>query len=277
MTDGIITTAEEHCDETKSGNLLICAGSSARILQQLTTNSKCDRCTEQASEDVSVHNTLRHVLEKAGRERQEMQCALRSNTNTIDTARRQVNHRCNHCGRISHIRPTKFTELSKMVKVCVYTKGTRPYLVIYDSTTKYATPVMHQKLKKFKVTPHVFNSREVDSDQVDNLRFRVHPNMSDDVIIFQAITKEQRDEWAGFLARLTQKEISPESSPQRTKHHLMKTTLSTLEEAEEPIDDLQRGPLKAPTRRQKSREGRRSSLTSIGVRLLRRPLARPLA
>lgn len=260
---------------------MMCAGSSARILQQLASTNKCKRCVDSKNVTESgAGASLRHaVLEKLRRNKpSDIPNALRPNIgNCLDSSPRENICRCtNHCGYTHEKNQNKLTEISKIVKVCVYTKASRPYLVIYDSSAKFATPVMHQKLKRFRVTPTSTSDGSIE-DEVDNKRFRIYPNMSDDVIIFQATSKSQRDEWVSFLARLTQKEISTAASPHKTNHHLMKSSLSTLEEAEEPVDELQRGPLKAPTRRQKSREGRKNSLTGIGVRLLRRPLARPLA
>lgn len=262
-------------DETKSGNLMVCAGSSGRLLHQLTTASgkKCERCFNR-KHDEKVDTDLRTLLGKMSRNK-----TISTNMGVKVTSRTDISglheKQCQQCG-INDRKSGKKLQLSKTVKVCVYTKGSNHYLVIYDSTAKFASIVLNQRLRKFRVQPTSVDNDESE-DAVESKRFRIYPNMSDDVIIFQASTKSQRDEWMSYLGRLTQSEISGVSSPRKTNHHLMKSSLSTLEEAEEPSDELQSERLKARTRRQKSREGRKNSLTGIGVRLLRRPLARSLA
>lgn len=155
--------------------------------------------------------------------------------------------------------------LPKMVKVSVYTKVTNPYVVIYDSTTKFASPIGYFKLNKCHIvaSSDVTNSEE---DAVEDRRFRIFPNLSDDVIELQAASKLHRNEWMNFLAPLTQNNESV-FTPHKTPHQT--ALLPTLEEAEEP-EELPSDPMKAPPRRKNSRLVRRESLTKIGPRLLRR-------
>nr|XP_039253865.1 uncharacterized protein LOC120330940 [Styela clava] len=162
------------------------------------------------------------------------------------------------------VQSRKTFTISKSVKLCVYTKVSNPYVVIYDSTTKFAKPIVNIKLRNIRI------EAQDSTDEIEARRFRIYPNMSDDVIIFQALTKVARDDWIECFKPLICKENS-DFAPVKMNRHTMKCSLPALQEVDEPTEEvLQTGLLKAPGRGKRSRIVRRTSLTGIGGRTTRR-------
>ncbi|XP_078494819.1 uncharacterized protein LOC108950103 [Ciona intestinalis] len=156
------------------------------------------------------------------------------------------------------------SKLPRLVKVSVYTKAVNPYMVIHDSNRKYAKPVACIKLinSDIKRTGN-------DNDVTDDREFQIHRHHDVDgsgVVTFRAMSSEKCDEWVDFLQGLTG--VAGGQSSRTSGYIPGSSVLPTLVEQEDI--DSENAPsaesLKAPARR-KSREGRRNSLNSLGIRL----------
>ena len=171
---------------------------------------------------------------------------------------------------------TQTTCQPRLVKVSVYTKAVNPYIVIYDSSKKYAKPSAYLKLVNCTVKAGGQEEKTTDDDNNndDECLFSILPSKLEGVdsvgaILLRASSIEKRDEWVTFLTEVCQGKGTRADST--TGYIPGSSVLPTLVEQEDndendgeqskPIDTL-----KSPSRR-KHREGRRSSLNSLGIRL----------
>lgn len=232
--------------ESKSGTLMICSSSSPRILQQFSKQrspSKSERGrlpTDELRTELKLQKRIASMQSKPYKDG-------------------------------SHS-PTRFsgnsTSISKTVKISVYTNVTNPYLVVHDSTLKFSVPIGYLKLRKCRIIPSSTIEETNEGNEQEDKQFRIYPNISDDVLVLQASNKETRDEWVRFLSPFTQNEFF---NPQTCRQNKTSTSLSILEERdEEGAQEIES--YKAPSRRQRTREGRRGSASSMALRLQRRTL-----
>ena len=148
-----------------------------------------------------------------------------------------------------------------LVKVTVYTKAVNPYIVIYDSTQKYAQPTAYLKLAHYSALPG--NGKDD-----DDCAFRILPNRHEDldnasVITFRALTKEKRDDWVQYLSALCGGNGLPSAPvPGYVPGSSVLPTL--VEENDDEVFSTETFKIPTPHKR---RNGRRSSLNSLGIRL----------
>ena len=159
-----------------------------------------------------------------------------------------------------------------LVKVSVYTKSVNPYIVVYDSNKKYATPIAYLKLVNYTVAAGSASRKDdVNGDDESDCTFRFIPNRHEDldnasVITFRALTSEKRNEWVRYLNALC---LGTNSYPEyKTGYASGSSVLPTLVEEEntEGTLTLSSDTYKLSSPRKK-REGRRNSLNSVGSRL----------
>ena len=148
-----------------------------------------------------------------------------------------------------------------LVKVAIHTKAVNPYVVIYDSTQKYALPVAYLKLSNYSLIAGSGKQKEEDCT------FRILPKRHEDldnesVITFRARTSEKRDELVRYLNSLC--EGFTKSAPLHEYVAGSSTLPTLLEENDE--EDFSDETLKLTTP-PKRRENRRNSLNSLGIRL----------
>ena len=169
----------------------------------------------------------------------------------------------------------------KLVKVSVYTKAVNPYIVIYDSNKKYAKPAAYLKLVNCSVKAGSEHDATIDDDNNNddnNCTFRIFPNKHEDLesaksISLQACSEEKRDEWVNFLTAVCNgKGVSGQSVTSYVPGSSVLPTLEEQEDGDEPTAESAQAnktvdqSLKSPSKR-RNREGRRSSLNSLGIRL----------
>lgn len=267
----VSTMSHENLNETKSGILVICAGSSNRLLQHFKTRKidnvqqqrqECEACRMLADKTSNLQPRNKRLMMLQGKKFTTLPTLSENKNIVCQNNNNNIRHRCIHMNSAAPkvISAGNHTlQLSKTVKVSLYSKVTNPYLVIFDSTTKFAVPAGYLKLRKCRI----ITSQNEDDD--DNTTFRIVANMSDDEITLQASNKTIRDEWVRCLSPLTQEQSL-------VSKHQSSSFLPILEEAEEPNEqqELQSESLKAPSRRQRIREGRRSSLPRSGALFQRR-------
>nr|CAB3263287.1 uncharacterized protein LOC108950103 [Phallusia mammillata] len=161
--------------------------------------------------------------------------------------------------------------MPRLVKVAVYTKAASPYLVIHDSNKKYAKPAACVKLVNCAVKRCCQVGQE--DDNADGCTFWIvqsrHMDDADgsSAITLKAASQEQCNEWVELLTELTKGGVSGYGGI--TDGYVPgSSVLPTLDEQEDGEGDVNGAgdTLKAPQRR-KMREGRRSSLNSLGIRL----------
>jgi len=166
----------------------------------------------------------------------------------------------------SHLKPVLNHSLNEphLVKVAIYTKAVNPYIVIYDSTKKYAKPVAYLKLANYTVIPGNGQSGSSDED----CSFRVLPNRHEDidnasVITFRAKSTDKRDDLVKYLNSLCGSH-SLKSDPLHGYVPGSSVLPTLVEEDDETFADETFNITTPPV----SREGRRrSSLNSLGIRL----------
>ena len=164
----------------------------------------------------------------------------------------------------SHMKPVLHHSFDEphLVKVGIYTKAANPYVVIYDSTQKYAKPVAYLKLSNYSVIAGNANSKSTD----DDCFFRILPKRHEDldnasVITFRAKSTEKRDELVKYLNSL----CGTSKSDPLHGYVPGSSVLPTLVEEEDEafVDET----FAIPTPPASREERRRSSLNSLGIRL----------
>jgi len=169
---------------------------------------------------------------------------------------------------------TQTTCQPRLVKVSVYTKAVNPYIVIFDSSKKYAKPSAYLKLVNCTVKAGGPQEKtDDDNNNDDECLFTILPSKLEGVdntgaILLQASTIEKRDEWVSFLTEVCNGKGTRANSS--TGYVPGSSVLPTLVEQEDADKDAESSQtietIKSPSRR-KHREGRRSSLNSLGMRL----------
>ena len=154
-----------------------------------------------------------------------------------------------------------------LVKVSVYSKVVNPYIVIYDSTLKYAKPTAYLKLSSYKAFPGGSPDAAAQLDNELDCSFRLLPNKHDDVdnsnvITFRAPSKTKRDEWVNYLNGLSMGKTSSGGCKRGSSY------LPTLLE-EENVEEDSNAVLETFRKQtpQSRRLRRRGSLNSLGIRL----------
>ena len=169
---------------------------------------------------------------------------------------------------------TQTTCQPRLVKVSVYTKAVNPYIVIFDSSKKYAKPSAYLKLVNCTVKAGSPQEKsDDDNNNDDECLFTILPSKLEGVdnsgaILLQASSIEKRDEWVTFLTEVCNGKGTRANS---TAGYVPgSSVLPTLVEQEDGDNDTEPSKpidsIKTPSRR-KHREGRRSSLNSLGIRL----------
>ena len=168
---------------------------------------------------------------------------------------------------------TQTTCQPRLVKVSVYTKAVNPYIVIYDSSKKYAKPSAYLKLVNCTVkTGNVYDkTKDDDNNNDDDCMFTILPSKIEEAdnispILLQASNVEKRNEWVQFLTEVCNGKGTRADST--TGYVPGSSVLPTLVEQDDNDDETKKpiDSMKSPSRR-KNREGRRSSLNSLGIRL----------
>ncbi|XP_076821058.1 uncharacterized protein LOC143466278 [Clavelina lepadiformis] len=161
---------------------------------------------------------------------------------------------------------------TQLVKVSVYTKAVNPYVVVYDSNKKYAKPAAYLKLVNCEISINQVaaskDNGQNGSIEDDDCTFRIIPHKNDDmdgtsVVTLRTSTPEKRDEWVEFLNSV--KNGTEPLSGYVPGSSVLPTLVEQDDNGSEE-ENTNTDSLKAPTRR-KAREGRRSSLNSLGIRL----------
>jgi len=168
--------------------------------------------------------------------------------------------------------------LPRLVKVTVYTKAASPYLVIYDSNKKYAKPAAYVKLVNCVIKrcgESIPNVPSVRADDNDRCAFWIVPAKHLDdadgahAITLRAPNLHKCDEWVELLSELTKGGLS--NNQFLAEYVPGSSVLPTLDEQDDAEGENDIVPsntesLKAPLKR-RTREGRRNSLNSLGIRL----------
>lgn len=159
----------------------------------------------------------------------------------------------------------------KLVKVSVYTKAVNPYVVVYDSNKKYAKPAAYLKLVNCSVKAGGEANDDNNNDD-DSCMFRIIPSKHEgddpaNAISLRAVTVEKRDEWVKFLSDVCNGKGTESSTGYVPGSSVLPTLVEqeddeTNDEANNSVDELN-----SPIPKRKHREGRRSSLNSLGIRL----------
>ena len=167
---------------------------------------------------------------------------------------------------------------SKLVKVSVYTKAVNPYVVVYESNKKYAKPSAYLKLVNCTVKAGSDegclsdDDNNNDDDDDDSCMFRIIPSKHEDddtssVIVLRASSVKKRDEWVKFLDAVCNGKGTESSTGYVPGSSVLPTLVEQddselSDEAHNSLDELN-----SPIPKRKHREGRRSSLNSLGMRL----------
>lgn len=151
--------------------------------------------------------------------------------------------------------------IPRRVKVVLHSTSTNPYLVVFNSDNKFATPLTYLKLKQYNVVGiQEYRIKLVRKQRAEDLGVENERNS----VEFEATSSAQRDEWIDTLRPLCCKGVSSvwEIAP-HIKSSLIHSMPSLTEEDEEDSTTwIQTQTLKSPVRKI-SRIARKNSFGNL--------------